>query len=125
MKLFGSTATIALLTSASLTLTLFASAFSPQPSNQRCIQRRCISTLLSASDRRSFLSEAAVIASPFVLPGASNAASVPVQRAVGSGESRCREEGNCLETFEVRLLCKSSGWCFQVRLELTIKRFCS
>lgn len=79
------------------TITLLAPAvafsFSP-PSPQRA------STSLCASDRRSFFSEAAVFASPLVLPSAANAASVPVQRAVGSGESRCRQEGNCLETFE-------------------------
>lgn len=36
-----------------------------------------------------------------LLPLASDAASVPVQRAVGIGESKCREEGNCLEKFEL------------------------
>jgi len=36
-----------------------------------------------------------------LIPSFANAASVPVQRAVGSGEKRCREEGNCLETFEL------------------------
>lgn len=60
-------------------------------------------TSLYASDRRSFLSKAAASATPLLLPTIANAAAVPVQRAVGSGESRCRLEGNCLETFEVRV----------------------
>jgi hypothetical protein len=71
-----------------------AFSFSPTP-------HQSVSTSLFASDRRSFLSDAAVFASPLVVSTAANAAAVPVQRAVGSGESRCRQEGNCLETFEL------------------------
>lgn len=66
-----------------------------------------VSTSLFASDRRSFLSDAAVFASPLVVSTAANAGATPVQRAVGSGESRCRQEGNCLETFEVSNFIKS------------------
>ena len=54
--------------------------------------------------RRSFISKYATSAltAPLVIsPKICNAASVPVQRAVGSAESQCRREGNCLETFEV------------------------
>lgn len=57
------------------------------------------------SDRRAFLSRtaasAALLPAVLVPPATAHAASVPVQRAVGSAESRCREEGNCLEKFEL------------------------
>lgn len=52
--------------------------------------------LLSSS--RLFLpSVAALLSSPEV----TNAASSPVQRAVGSAEKQCRAEGNCLEKFDL------------------------
>lgn len=50
--------------------------------------------------RRSILSQT-LASTSLLIPSLANAASVPVQRAVGSGEKRCREEGNCLETFEL------------------------
>jgi hypothetical protein len=50
--------------------------------------------------RRSILSQT-LLSTSLLIPSFANAASVPVQRAVGSGEKRCREEGNCLETFEL------------------------
>ena len=51
--------------------------------------------------RRSLLTRTISTTSTLLVPSLANAASVPVQRAVGSGEKRCREEGNCLETFEL------------------------
>ena len=51
--------------------------------------------------RRSLLTKTISTTSTLLVPSLANAASVPVQRAVGSGEKRCREEGNCLETFEL------------------------
>lgn len=36
-----------------------------------------------------------------MIPISANAASVPVQRAVGSAESKCHEEGNCLEKLDL------------------------
>ena len=51
--------------------------------------------------RRIFLSTLQYpLLSSLYLPIA-NAASVPVQQAVGSAESKCREEGNCLEKGEL------------------------
>ena len=50
--------------------------------------------------RRSILSQT-LLTTSLLVPSIANAASVPVQRAVGSGEKRCREEGNCLQTFEL------------------------
>ncbi|KAL7439953.1 hypothetical protein ACHAXM_012138 [Skeletonema potamos] len=50
--------------------------------------------------RRSIISQT-FLSTSLLMPSFANAASVPVQRAVGSGEKRCREEGNCLETFEL------------------------
>ena len=53
------------------------------------------------STRRIFLSTLQYpLLSSLYLPTA-NAASVPVQQAVGSAESKCREEGNCLEKGEL------------------------
>lgn len=81
-------------------------AFSPVHGSSSC---RSSTTVLSskrmakvgASDsRRSFLSKS-MSALPYMIPVSANAASVPVQRAVGSAESKCREEGNCLEMFEL------------------------
>ncbi|KAL9180321.1 hypothetical protein ACHAXT_008291 [Thalassiosira profunda] len=73
-----------------------AAAFSPG----RAAARVSTELRLNSDDRRAFLSRALNL--PFVLlPAAANAASVPVQRAVGSAESKCREQGNCLETFEL------------------------
>lgn len=86
-------------------LSTLAFSFYPTP-------HQSVSTSLFASDRRSFLSDAAVFASPLVISTAANAASVPVQRAVGSGESRCRQEGNCLETFEVSYFIQS--FCYRL-----------
>ncbi|KAL7468644.1 hypothetical protein ACHAXS_008877 [Conticribra weissflogii] len=51
--------------------------------------------------RRSFLAKTLSTSSLLVLPLSSNAASTPVQRAVGSAESNCRLNNNCLETFEL------------------------
>lgn len=53
-----------------------------------------------SADRRAFLSRT-LSTLPYLLPVSANAASVPVQRAVGSAESKCREEGNCLEKLEL------------------------
>ena len=50
------------------------------------------------SSRRSFITTLSYIIIPI---SSANAASVPVQQAVGSAESKCREEGNCLENFEL------------------------
>jgi len=50
--------------------------------------------------RRSIISQT-FLSTSLLMPSFANAASVPVQRSVGSGEKRCREEGNCLETFEL------------------------
>lgn len=60
----------------------------------------------SEEGRRSFLSRALFSASSLpclslTIPSPADAASVPVQRAVGSAESKCREEGNCLELGEL------------------------
>jgi len=54
----------------------------------------------NSSNRRTFLSKT-LSTLPILLPLSANAASVPVQRAVGSAETKCREEGNCLEKFEL------------------------
>lgn len=51
--------------------------------------------------RRAFLSRTLSTLPLAIVPTSAHAASVPVQRAVGSAESKCREEGNCLETFEL------------------------
>ena len=52
--------------------------------------------------RRIFLSTLQYpLLSSLFLPTVANAASVPVQQAVGSAESKCREEGNCLEKGEL------------------------
>ncbi|KAL3774886.1 hypothetical protein ACHAW5_007304 [Stephanodiscus triporus] len=60
--------------------------------------------------RRAFLlsrtlpaAAAAVFPPPLLLRPVSsaNAASVPVQRAVGSAESKCQSEGNCLEKLDI------------------------
>ena len=52
--------------------------------------------------RRIFLSTLQYpLLSSLYLPTVANAASVPVQQAVGSAESKCREEGNCLEKGEL------------------------
>ena len=54
-------------------------------------------------ERRAFLAGAAFpcLASLAADPGRARAASVPAQRAVGAAESKCRVEGNCLETLEL------------------------
>mmetsp|Transcript_21799 Transcript_21799/g.43210 ORF Transcript_21799/g.43210 Transcript_21799/m.43210 type:complete len:418 (+) Transcript_21799:43-1296(+) len=52
------------------------------------------------NNRRSFLART-LTSSSLLLPLSSNAASTPVQRAVGSAESNCRLNNNCLETFEL------------------------
>jgi len=54
----------------------------------------------NGDSRRSFLSKS-LSALPYMIPVSANAASVPVQRAVGSAEVKCREEGNCLEKLEL------------------------
>ena len=61
------------------------------------------SALLSTNkSRRIFLSTLQYpLLSSLYLPTVTNAASVPVQQAVGSAESKCREEGNCLEKGEL------------------------
>ena len=51
----------------------------------------------SNNSRRVFLSTLP----SFSIPNLANAAAIPVQQAVGSAESKCREEGNCLEKFEL------------------------
>jgi hypothetical protein len=52
--------------------------------------------------RRAFLlSRALPAAAVVLLPAVANAASVPVQRAVGSAESKCKSEGNCLEKLDI------------------------
>ena len=51
----------------------------------------------SNNSRRAFLSTLPC----FIIPNLANAAAIPVQQAVGSAESKCREEGNCLEKFEL------------------------
>ena len=54
------------------------------------------------SSRRSFFTTVSTTLSYIIIPiSSANAASVPVQQAVGSAESKCREEGNCLENFEL------------------------
>lgn len=55
------------------------------------------------SSRRSFITTVSTTTlSYIIIPiSSANAASVPVQQAVGSAESKCREEGNCLENFEL------------------------
>jgi hypothetical protein len=57
----------------------------------------------SSNDRRTFLISSTLATLPYLLlpPSLAQAASVPVQRAVGSAESKCRAEGNCLENFEL------------------------
>ena len=65
-------------------------------------------SLYAKDDRRSFLNHLGgslgAAAPLLLLPELTNAAAVPVQRAVGSGELQCRQEGNCLEKFEVSVL---------------------
>mmetsp|Transcript_25697 Transcript_25697/g.55293 ORF Transcript_25697/g.55293 Transcript_25697/m.55293 type:complete len:370 (-) Transcript_25697:231-1340(-) len=64
---------------------------------------RLSTTVLSSKQndsRRSFLSKT-LSTLPYVIPISANAASVPVQRAVGAAEEKCREEGNCLEKFDL------------------------
>ena len=54
------------------------------------------------NSRRSFITTVSTTLSYIIIPiSSANAASVPVQQAVGSAESKCREEGNCLENFEL------------------------
>ena len=55
------------------------------------------------NSRRSFITTVSTTTlSYIIIPiSSANAASVPVQQAVGSAESKCREEGNCLENFEL------------------------
>ena len=53
----------------------------------------------SGGGRRAFLLSRALPA--LLLPAAANAASVPVQRAVGYAESKCKSEGNCLEKLDI------------------------
>ena len=76
-----------------------AAAFSPSPSGDRILPSYTSTiTALHANDefssskvnRRAFLSTL-----PCLIPIVANAAALPVQQAVGSAESKCREEGNC------------------------------
>ena len=64
-----------------------------------------VSASLATNDRRAFLQSSSTLASlPYLLllsSSSAHAASVPVQRAVGSAETKCRAEGNCLEKFEL------------------------
>ena len=68
----------------------------------RLVTSRPSSKLSNETDetRRSIIYQT-ILSTSLLIPTFANAASVPVQRAVGSGEKRCREEGNCLETFEL------------------------
>ncbi|KAL3758269.1 hypothetical protein ACHAWU_005350 [Discostella pseudostelligera] len=61
------------------------------------------SASISNNDRRTFLISSTLATLPYLIfpPSSVQAASVPVQRAVGSAESKCRAEGNCLENFEL------------------------
>ena len=59
-----------------------------------------LSSKAREDSRRAFLSKT-LITLPYLVPAAANAASVPVQRAVGGAEIKCREEGNCLEKGEL------------------------
>lgn len=87
-----------------------ALAFSPplnqaqsySPSGARLVTGRPSTKLNNNTDetRRSVLSQT-LLSTSLLIPSFANAASSPVQRAVGSGEKRCREEGNCLETLEL------------------------
>ena len=63
-----------------------------------------------AKSRRIFLSTLSPLLASIYLPTA-NAASVPVQQAVGSAESKCREEGNCLEKGEL-----DGGTCKKINI---------
>jgi len=78
-----------------------AQSYSPHL-GARLVTGRPSTKLNNDSDetRRSILSQT-LLSTSLLIPSFANAASVPVQRAVGSGEKRCREEGNCLETFEL------------------------
>ena len=79
------------------------------PSKSLLAAKRCDDddfdySVSSKNDRRTFLILSSTIASlPYLLQPANSAlaASVPVQRAVGSAENKCRAEGNCLEKFEL------------------------
>lgn len=54
--------------------------------------------------RRAFLLSRAlptITSTVLILPCIANAATTPVQRAVGSAESQCRTEGNCLEKLDI------------------------
>lgn len=77
-------------------------AFSGVPHRSVSSSRMSMKQLSNDTDetRRSILSQT-LLSTSLLIPSYANAASVPVQRAVGSGEKRCREEGNCLETFEL------------------------
>lgn len=55
----------------------------------------------SSKSRRAFLSKTVSTLPYLLIPISANAASVPVQRAVGGAEVKCREEGNCLEKGEL------------------------
>lgn len=86
-----------------------AAAFSPSPNGDRILSYYPITTTAlrannnhesssnNNNSRRAFLSTLPC----FIIPNLANAAAVPVQQAVGSAESKCREEGNCLEKFEL------------------------
>ena len=76
------------------------SAFSPS-GGVDSISYKSSALLSTNKSRRTFLSTLQYpLLSSLYLPIA-NAASVPVQQAVGSAESKCREEGNCLEKGEL------------------------
>ena len=115
-----------------------AAAFSPSPSGDRILSSSypIKTTALHANDnessssnnnsRRAFLSTLPF----FIIPNLANAAAVPVQQAVGSAESKCREEGNCLEKFELdggtsficcvySHVCISSLYLYYIYLEIT------
>jgi len=54
-------------------------------------------TVLSCHDRRRFLREAAILPTVLSTIISINEAAYAVERAVGSAERSCREEGNCLQ----------------------------
>ena len=55
----------------------------------------------TSNNRRAFITRT-ISTLPYLLaPITADAASVPVQRAVGSAEIKCREDGNCLEMGEL------------------------
>ena len=77
------------------------SAFSPSGGVDSISYKSSALLLSTNKSRRIFLSTLQYpLLSSLYLPIA-NAASVPVQQAVGSAESKCREEGNCLEKGEL------------------------